>query len=210
MQAVRHVVALCLVVAACSGEHAQEAPAEQAVREAVQQAVQEAPPPATPGDPAGSAGSCGAPMIDGDGLGAIRIGMDADSVKARCSIARDTVERRTEGQDERILVAAIGGDTASVEIDSGRVWRIDIRTPVLRTADSLGVGTPLSRLLALKGGVQGLAGEGHMFLIAQSHCGLSFELSAPAAPGDWQRARLRTLPPSTTVTRVLVIGCPGS
>lgn len=199
---------LCLVLAACGGDHVQEAPAEQAVREAMQQAVQEAPPPAVPGVPTGSVGPCGAPVVDSDGLGAIRIGMDADSVKARCTVARDTVELRTEGQEERILVVAIGGDTASVEIDSGRVWRIDIRTPKLRTADSLGVGTPLSRLLAMKGGVQGLAGEGHMFLLAQARCGVSFELTAPAAPGDWQRARLRTLPPSTTVTRVLVFGCP--
>lgn len=204
----RRALALCVILAACSGDHAQEAPAEQAVREAVQQAVQSAPPPAAPGVNPAAAGPCGAPVIDGDGVGAIRIGMDADSVKAHCSVARDTVEMRTEGQQERLLVVALGGDTANAEIDSGRVWRIEIRTPKLRTADSLGVGTPLSRLLALKGGVQGLAGEGHMFLLAEARCGLSFELSAPAAPGDWQRARLRSLPATTTVTRVLVIGCP--
>lgn len=204
----RRALALCVILAACSGDHAQEAPAEQAVREAVQQAVQSAPPPAAPGVNPAAAGPCGAPVIDGDGVGAIRIGMDADSVKAHCSVARDTVEMRTEGEQERLLVVALGGDTANAEIDSGRVWRIEIRTPKLRTADSLGVGTPLSRLLALKGGVQGLAGEGHMFLLAEARCGLSFELSAPAAPGDWQRARLRSLPATTTVTRVLVIGCP--
>jgi len=208
MQHVRRAVALCLVLAACSGGQTQEAPAEQAVREAVQQAVRSAPPPAAPGVAPGTPGPCGAPIIDGDGLGAIRIGMDADSVKAHCTVARDTVEVRSEGQAERILVVALGGDTASVEIDSGRVWRIGIRTPKLRTADSLGVGTRLSTLLALKGGVQGLVGEGHMFLIAEARCGLSFELSAPAAPGDWQRARMRSLPATTAVTRVLVIGCP--
>ena len=210
MRIVKRGLAICVVIIACSGDHAQEAPAEQAVREAMQQAVQDAPPPAAPGVAAASLGPCGAPMIDGQGVGAIRIGMDADSVKARCHVARDTVETRTEGQQERILVVAIGGDTATVEVSSGRVWRIDIRTPSLRTADSLGVGTPLPRLLALEGGVQGLVGEGSLFLLSQARCGLSFELSAHPAPGDWQRPQLRTLPPATQVTRVLVIGCQAS
>lgn len=210
MQAVKRALALCIVVAACSGDHAQEAPAEQAVREAMQQAVQQAPPPSAPGVAPGSLGPCGAPMIDGDGLGAIRIGMDADSVKTRCTVARDTVEMRGEGEQERVLVVAIGGDTASVEISSGRVWRVDVRTPKLRTADSLGVGTPLTKLLALKGGVQGLVGEGNLFVITQARCGLSFQLSTRAGARDWQRPQLRSLPPDTRVTRVLVIGCPES
>jgi len=204
----KFVLAASVVVSACSSEQAQEAPAEQAVREAMQQAVQEAPPPFVPGVAPGSVGLCGVPVIDGDGLGAIRIGMNADSVKSRCTVARDTMEMDNEGMPERILVVAIGGDTTRVEIDSGRVWRIDVRTPRLRTADSLGVGTPLPRLLALEGGVQGLVGEGSLFVLSQARCGLSFELSARGAAGDWQRARLRTLPPLTRVTRVLVFGCP--
>ena len=134
--------------------------------------------------------------------------MAADSVKAHCSVVRDTVELRSEGQQERILVVAFGGDTANLEINKGKVWRIEITEPGLRTADWLGVGTPLPTLLALDGGVQGLTGEGNLFLIAEARCGLSFELSAPRSPsGDWPKARLRQLPKSTVVKRVLVIGC---
>jgi hypothetical protein len=113
-----------------------------------------------------------------------------------------------EGQPERILVVAFGSDSAIVEVDSTHVWRIGVRSPHFRTLDSLGVGTSLGRLLALHGGVQGLTGEGGLFLLAEARCGLSFQLSAAAASGgDWQRARLRTLPDSTRVTRVLVVGC---
>ena len=194
-------VALCLALAACTGERASEAPAEQAVREAVQQAVQAAPPSTT-------AAPCGAPVVDGDGIGGVRIGMDVDSLKAHCVVARDTVELDSEGQPQRILVVGFGSDSATVEVDSTHVWRIEIRTPALRTSDSLGVGTSLARLLALPGGVQGLTGEGSLFLLAEARCGLSFQLSAPAGGGgDWQRPRLRSLPESTHVTRVLVIGC---
>ncbi len=212
--ALMRILALCLVFIACSGEHAAEAPAEQAVREAMQGAEQPVASTPTVQDPAGDAslvvGSCGRPVIDGDGVGSIRIGMAADTVKAHCPIVRDTTELRSEGQQERVLVVAFGSDTVNVEVDSEKVWRIEITRPGLRTADWLGVGTPLNTLLSLNGGVHGLTGEGNLFLVAQARCGLSFELSEPRSPsGDWPEARLRTLPKSTVVKRVLVIGCRG-
>jgi hypothetical protein len=205
---VRLAVACCIVLAACSGEHSAEAPAEQAVREAMQQAVQDAPPALVPAGDVMPGAPCGTPVVDGNGVGAVRIGMEADSVKAHCVVARDSVELRSEGQPERVLVVTFGSDSATLELDSTHVWRIEILSPRFRTVDSLGVGTPLKALLALPGGVQGLTGEGGLFLLAETHCGLSFQLSASGgAAGDWQRARLRSLPDSTRVTRVLVVGC---
>jgi hypothetical protein len=134
--------------------------------------------------------------------------MAADTVKAHCNVVRDTVELRSEGQAERILLTAFGDDTVIVEVDSAKVWRIEITDAGLRTADWLGVGTPLSTLLALKGGKHGLTGEGNLFLVTEARCGLSFELSEPRSPsGEWPVERLRTLPKSTVVKRVLVIGC---
>jgi hypothetical protein len=151
--------------------------------------------------------TCGTPVIEGNGIGAVRIGVPADSVHARCTVVRDTVKRRTEGQRERILVVAFGGDTVNAEIDSGKVWRLEVMQPGLRTADSLGVGTPLARLLGLPA-VQGLTGEGNLFVVTPARCGLSFELSGPRSPaGDWPAERLRELPESIVVRRVLVIGC---
>ena len=221
MPAMKWAAALCIVLAACSDQGSREAPAEQVVREAVQGAEQEADTAipqrgtASATDTALStsatarpAGSCGRPVVDGDGVGSIRIGLAADTVKARCVVVRDTVERRTEGQLERILVVPFENDTAFVEVNDGRVWRIEITGPGLRTSNWIGVGTPLSALLALKGGVQGLVGEGNLFLVAEALCGLSFELSEPRSPsGSWDAARLRTLSRSTVVKRVLVIGC---
>ena len=211
----RWALALCVALVGCSGQASREAPAEQVLREAVQGAEQGADTGARVTDSASAAasvarpaGSCGRPIVDGDGVGNIRIGMSADTVKAHCVVVRDTVERRTEGQLERLLVVPFEQDTAVVEVNEGRVWRIEITEPGLRTSNWLGVGTPLSALLALNGGVQGLVGEGNLFLVSQALCGLSFELSEPRSPsGAWDAARLRTLPKSTVVNRVLVIGC---
>lgn len=215
MPAVKLALAFGIVLLACSGQQSREAPAEQVVREAVQGAEQRSDAATDAQDSVTSRSTasratetCGRPVVDGSGVGAIHIGMAADSVKAHCVVARDTVERRSEGQLERILVVPFEDDTATVEVNDGRVWRIEITDPGLRTAAWLGVGTPLSELLALKGGVQGLTGEGNLFVITEALCGLSFELSQPRSPaGDWPEARLRTLPKSTVVKRVLVIGC---
>jgi hypothetical protein len=209
------MLALVVTLAGCSGQSSREAPAEQVLREAVQGAEQGTDTGARATDSASAAvsverpaGSCGRPIVDGEGVGNIRIGMAADTVKARCVVVRDTVERRAEGQLERILVVPFEQDPAVVEVNDGRVWRIEITEPGLRTSNWLGVGTPLSTLLALNGGVQGLVGEGNLFLVSQALCGLSFELSEPRSPsGSWNAARLRTLPKSTVVKRVLVIGC---
>lgn len=207
---------LCVALVACGGQGSREAPAEQVLREAVQGAEQGSDSAARATDSAAAsasvarpAGSCGRPIVDGDGVGNARIGMSADSLKSQCVVVRDTVERRTEGQLERILVVPFEQDTAVVEVNDGKVWRIEITGPGLRTSNWLGVGTPLSTLVELKGGVQGLVGEGNLFLVSQALCGLSFELSEPRSPsGSWDAARLRTLPKSTVVKRVLVIGCP--
>jgi len=209
MQAVTLALALCVVAIGCGGQR--EAPAEQVLREAVQGADSSAHPgdsATTTAAPTPSIVSCGRPVMDGDGVGNVRIGMAVDTVKARCSILRDTIERRSEGQEERILVAPFEDDTAIVEVNEGRVWRIEVTNPGIRTSNWLGVGTPLSTLLGLEGGVQALTGEGNLFLISKALCGMSFELSEPKSPsGNWDAARLRTLPKSTVVKRVLVIGC---
>jgi hypothetical protein len=152
---------------------------------------------------------CGPPVIDSAGVGALRIGVPLDSVRARCLVLRDTVELRAEGQPARIVSVPIGGDTVEAEIVDGRVWRVTVARPGLRTADSLGVGTPVTRLLALFPRAIGAHGEGGIYATS-TRCGLSFRLT-DLAPGARFRggttAALRALPPGAAVTRVLVTGC---
>lgn len=152
---------------------------------------------------------CSAATITGDGVGAVQIGAPLDSVRARCVVLRDTTELRDEGMPARLLTIPLGADNVEAEIVRSRVWRIAIETPTLRTADSLAVGTPLARVLALPG-AHGLRGEGRLFVASPARCGLSFQLSVPdtgLASGDLDVETLRTLPPSTTVSRILIVGC---
>ena len=156
--------------------------------------------------------ACGATTISGDGIGALRIGAPADSVRRQCVVVRDTTELRGEGLPTRVMTVSLGATPVEAEVVDGRVWRIAVTEPELRTSDSLGVGTSLGRLLTLRG-ARALTGEGEAFVVSPAHCGLSFQLSEPEldVPEDNSDTPvLRRLPRSTTVTRVLVTGCRGA
>ena len=152
---------------------------------------------------------CGAPTIGEERVGRVRVGDPVDSLR-NCEIVRDTIVPADEGTNARKIFIAFAHDTIAAEIVLGRVWRIEVLSPGPATPDSLGVGTPLGRLLRLNS-PRGLTGEGRLFVVSPDHCGLSFQLST-ADPtshrGEWNRAALAALPESTVVRRVLVIGCP--
>lgn len=154
------------------------------------------------------AASCAGHRFDGAGIGAVRIGATVDSVRKSCRVVRDTTETRQEGLPTRVLAIEMLDDTLEAEIDSGRVWRIRVTHPRFRTADSIGVGTPIGRLLELPG-VRGLTGEGSLYLMSPAHCGLSFRMTDPKhqLQADWTLATLRRLPSTSVVTEILVLGC---
>ena len=163
------------------------------------------------GAPPGNASdtSCGGTTLSGPGVGALRIGMSIDAVRRVCRVLSDTTRLATEGQRARFIGVGFGTETLEAEIVNDRVWRIDVRSARFKTPDGLGVGTSLSRMLALKS-PRGLTGEGQLFVVSPDHCGLSFRLSdngADARSQDWDRAALSRLPSGTVVDRVLAVGC---
>ena len=92
-----------------------------------------------------------------------------------------------------------------------RVQSISVESPRFRTTDSLGVGTPVARLLALRG-VDVFGGEGNVAISAPTHCGMSF-LLPPDIAGRIPvptLAALRELPASAAIARVLVFPCMGT
>jgi hypothetical protein len=151
---------------------------------------------------------CGDTVVRDDGVGRLRIGEEIDSVRARCSVVRDTTALDAEGMPSRKITVSFGKDSLVAEIVNERVWRIEVRSGEFATRDSLHVGTPIARMLRLRN-PRGLTGEGQLFLVTADHCGLSFRLSNPdgSAVRDWARPVLSKLPPSTMVSEILVIGC---
>ena len=152
--------------------------------------------------------SCGEPVITETGVGKVKIGMTANALRASCQIVLDTLRPGGEGEIQHVLRVAFPPDYLDAEIVNDSVWRLDILTPGIRTADSLGVGTALHRLLQMSR-PRGASGEGRMFVMSPDHCGRSFEISyfGPMPRGGWTPANLARLPDSTHVVAVLVSKC---
>jgi len=158
---------------------------------------------------ASTARACGgSTALDGSGVGALRIGRSVAEIDRACVVLWDTTGRDVEGNPARTLGVRLGQDSVRAEVVNDRIWRLAITTPALRTADSLGVGTPLGRLLEAPS-ARGLSGEGALVVTMPEHCGMSFQLSAtaPTPRSGWTRAALERLPRATYVTRVLIFGC---
>ena len=159
-------------------------------------------------------------LITGDSVGPAVVGVALSALSPRIKVIRDTIEGGIEDIPERIAVLLVAGDTIRAAIDSGRIYRYSVTSPRFRTTDSVGPGTPLSRLLS-DPGVYALTGEGAVFLWPPSRCGIRFQLWDPAlepearwdveglgdAPDSVGIERLRQLPKSTAVGEVIVVGC---
>lgn len=160
---------------------------------------------------AASARAGDSPVVEGNGIGTLRIGMRAEAVKASGSLVADRNIGDGEGGTVRSMRLRLGAGTAEAEVVDGKVWRVSVRSSTLRTARDFGVGTKLKELLQEKGW-QGGFGEGYLYIWNSKYCGLSFELnfdphSGSAASPDWDQDALALLPPSTSVQSILVLGC---
>jgi len=79
-------------------------------------------------------------------------------------------------EPERVVVISLGADTVQVVVDSaGRVERVYVDSPRLKTVDSLGVGTRLVTLA--KRGSTGNQSEATFGVYVPAHCGLRFVIT---------------------------------
>ena len=200
---------LILLLAVIGCEVRKEQPPSSVPPFAETAAASPQPSPAAPSTSAPRPSACGDAVITDEGIGELRIGTTVESVRQKCSVVSDKTGPGAEGMPGRKVAVALARDTVEAEIVNGRVWRLAVRSPQLRTADSLGVGTTLTRLLQLRN-PRGMTGEGKFFVASPAHCGMSFRL-ANAGPGahrgDLDSAGLARLPKSAVVSEVLVFGC---
>lgn len=157
--------------------------------------------------------SCGEHVVRPGGIGMLKLGMRADSVKAACHVVFDTIRPGPEGMSQRVMMVAFPPTAVEAEVVNDTVWRLDVRSPGIQTVDSIGVGTPLRKALE-RGDAQGMVGEGGLFLIFRNRCGLSFELRGelPTSRAQvWSKKELAKLSPDIRVDRILVFKCaPGA
>lgn len=154
-------------------------------------------------------GAAGMAFLTDEGVGALREGRRVSDVKALCRVISDSPQKGSEGMTERVLVVAIAGEPVRSIVTNDRIGRIEISSPAFKTADSLGVDTPLSRIAGKKG-ARFFPGEGGVYGFVPDHCGLSFRFSIPLRPprgGQWTAKAVNEAHGDAAVDRVLVTNC---
>ncbi|HEU4827570.1 MAG TPA: hypothetical protein VFT04_00100 [Gemmatimonadales bacterium] len=148
------------------------------------------------------------PVVEGDGIGCLRIGASLAGLPAECRILTDRTIPGPEGMPERRVEILVGSDTVPVTVVGDSLWRAELTAPGLRTADGLAVGSSASELLA-RPGSRVIGGEGRLFVTLADHCGMSFELGGVPREvlGLPPEAAAERIPPGTRVSRILVFGC---
>ncbi|HEX2723232.1 MAG TPA: hypothetical protein VHM24_09960 [Gemmatimonadaceae bacterium] len=149
------------------------------------------------------------PELNDTGVGDLVVGRPVSEVKERCQLLSDTFQRGTEGGQERIIAVLVAGEILSSTVVDGRISRIGVTTPRIRTTDSLGVDTPLQKIAAMRG-AQFFPGEDGVYAFVAAHCALSFRFSLPLRPpkgGQWTPAAIATAHGDAAVDRVLVGEC---
>ena len=160
-------------------------------------------------DIAKTCGVNGAPVIENDGIGDLKVKRRVSEIRDLCEVTSDSEELGTEGMRERVLVTSIAGIPVESLINDDRVMRIAVNSPRIRTRDSLGVDTPLHTLADMRG-ARFVPGEDGVYGFVADHCGLSFRFSIPLRPPagrDWTVQGAKREHSDAVVDRVLITSC---
>ena len=134
------------------------------------------------------------PRITGQGVGPVQVGLALEEVKRVCNVVGDSIQLGSEGAPERTASLQFGVDTVALTVDSGRVARMTVMSPGLSTDDTLRVGSTMGQLRRAEG-VEGVEGEGALFVVLRRHCGMSFRLTYEVPTADhrerWSATDLR-------------------
>ncbi len=149
-------------------------------------------------------------LISGDGVGALRIGMAADSVRSIVHVVSDSFELGDEAVAVRILRVAIQDDTVELEIWRGNVARILVSSSAFRTRTGLGVGSTLSELRGA-GDLNADLVDGGYVVRSARECGIVFRLEYDVptfvlSTGNAD-AHFRSVDGRVRVDRVVLGGC---
>jgi len=152
------------------------------------------------------------PVIEsGKGLDVLVVGRPIPKLGSK-KLVYDRTEWDDEAMPQRVIGVRIYNQVIRAEIDDGKVWRLTISRPGIRTKyGGVGVGDPVKGF-AKKIDFEVIIGPGgDLVLIPKHECGLSFLTNmSPDSDGllaTWDSKALAVLPKNIVVRAILVTGC---
>lgn len=151
-------------------------------------------------------------VLSAQGIADLRLGVLADSVLRDCHVLGDSVARDAAGRPVRELLVDMIRDTVYAQVTHDTVSQIVARGAGFRTRDGYGAGSTLAQLMHISD-LTAATGEGSLFALSPSHCGLSFRLAGPAPVPPSPQSGVKALKHTAgevRVTEVRIFGCRNS
>ena len=147
--------------------------------------------------------------LSGTGIGALQLGLPADSVRRACHVLADTTVRSPNGPTRALRVDLIR-DTVFAELSGDSVVsRLRVFGGGIRTREGYGVGSTLENVMHWAD-LTSATDDGSLFITSPSHCGMRFRLAGPApvppSPQSGVKA-LKHTPGEVRVSEVQIYGC---
>ena len=148
--------------------------------------------------------------MSGRGIGDLIIGQVPPSLSEERLVSRQWHEDENGERYERLKVS-VGGIPVDAEVYDGRIWRISVMRPGLRTQDGLQVGDSVQKLLHANRSLRRELGPGpSLVLIPENFCGISYMTGADL-PGSVMQNPNCGLPTkfakTTRIRWIFVTGC---
>src|SRR5688572_29435167 len=142
------------------------------------------PPPAAPANvPAARPPTGDGARVSSESAGPVRLGMTSEEAARLPGLAASETHLQLEGESYPALLLNRGAQpVALAELKDGKVWRVRVLDPALRTAAGAGLGTSASQLQKLYGPGRLGTGEGNVCATFTKAPGLSFCFAPGTGP----------------------------
>jgi len=157
----------------------------------------------------------GPAQVTADGVGSIRLGMEAAELRERCG-AHDTTLSLGEGLvEDAVALRVLRAQAVALTDSADTVTRVIVPARGPTTGGGVGVGSRLASVRARHGRLCAFVGEGRIVVVAARLPGVSFVTDASYQRYATDSAALSTadFPKATRVVELLVHGdsvpCPG-
>ena len=150
------------------------------------------------------------PIVSGRGIGDLIIGQVPPTLTAERLLSRQWQEDEN-GELYELLIVSVRGIPVHVEVYGGRIWRISIMRPGLRTEDGSQAGDSVQKLLYANQSLRRELGPGpSLVLIPEKFCGISYMTDADLPESVMQNpnGKLSTrFAKGTRIRWIFVTGC---
>ncbi len=133
---------------------------------------------------------------------------EAEVIKKTKGMNIKKIDLNLEGMPSPAIRLFYRSSIIDIEIDRGKVWRINLKGSNVKNMDAIGPNVTLKKLLDTYGTPKVVTGEGNVCLLFENKKGLSFCLDPNSIPNEFwtEGIPITSFKQDTLISSVLIVG----